>query len=217
MAPCLGRTDTHTAHTYAHTHTHTHTLACAHLYGSFLAPVGRTPCHTRHTHTQSRLVRLHSQARYAYPSETNPLLSEAATYVEAAGLNDPFQKIYITTKPLDDLQLVVFLYVVSQLPKFAYDPNTGTHAALLPTYTHTRTHMGQKLTAGRVAQARSCARTRRTGWTAPRLSSASLPWSVAATRPRVCSHSQTHTERETHTYTETRTCINMYAHVLHLT
>ena len=46
--------------------------------------------------------------------------------MEAAGLNDPFKKIYITTKPLDSFQAVVFLYVISQLPKFAYDPNTGT-------------------------------------------------------------------------------------------
>ena len=67
-----------------------------------------------------------SQAKYPYPSESNPLLFETATYVEAAGLNDPFKKIYITTKPLDSFQAVVFLYVISQLPKFAYDPNTGT-------------------------------------------------------------------------------------------
>ena len=56
----------------------------------------------------------------------NPLLFETATYVEAAGLNEPFKKIYITTKPLDSFQAVVFLYVISQLPKFVYDPNTGT-------------------------------------------------------------------------------------------
>ena len=70
-----------------------------------------------------------SQARYPYPSEKNPLLFEASSYVEAAGLNDPFQKIYITTTPLDDLQVVLFLYVTSQLSKFAYDASTGDSRA----------------------------------------------------------------------------------------
>jgi len=53
-----------------------------------------------------------------------------STYVEACGLNDAFKKIYITTKPLDNFPVVTFLYVIAQLPKFAYDQQTGTRAAL---------------------------------------------------------------------------------------
>jgi hypothetical protein len=32
-----------------------------------------------------------------YPEEDNPLLSELSRYLETAGINDPFMKIYITT------------------------------------------------------------------------------------------------------------------------
>lgn len=63
--------------------------------------------------------------RFPYPSDENPLMFEISTYLETSGMNEPFQKIYITTKPLDEFPLLMFLYVISELPKFSYDAKTG--------------------------------------------------------------------------------------------
>ena len=66
------------------------------------------------------------QAHYAdptkpYPSTDSPLMSEACSYLETAGIGDPLRKIYITTKKLDHLALVVFFLTVSQLQRLAYN------------------------------------------------------------------------------------------------
>jgi len=58
-----------------------------------------------------------------YPGEDNPLLSELSKYLETVGINDPFTKIYITTQPIDNFPLLLFIYVISQLPKYQYDNN----------------------------------------------------------------------------------------------
>ncbi|XP_014669948.1 PREDICTED: WASH complex subunit strumpellin-like [Priapulus caudatus] len=70
------------------------------------------------------------QAHYAdpslpYPKEENPLLYELTSYLEAAGMNNPFVKIYVTTKRLPYLALFVFLFVIGQLPKLQYIKSLG--------------------------------------------------------------------------------------------
>jgi len=67
----------------------------------------------------------HDKDRFPYPRDDSPLMSEIATYLDLSGVNDPFQKIYIATKPLDDFPLVVFLYVIGELPKLSYDQKSG--------------------------------------------------------------------------------------------
>lgn len=56
-----------------------------------------------------------------YPAEENPLLSELSAYLETAGINDPFSKIYIATAPIDHLACYLFLFVLSQMQKFQYN------------------------------------------------------------------------------------------------
>lgn len=51
------------------------------------------------------------------PSEDNPLLFETTTLVEACGLDDPLQKVYITSPPLEGLPVLIFLFIVAYLPK----------------------------------------------------------------------------------------------------
>ncbi|KAJ4457254.1 putative WASH complex subunit 5 [Paratrimastix pyriformis] len=61
-----------------------------------------------------------------YPSEENPLLSELAKYLDAAGMGEPFDRIYIATDPLPSLDFVAFLFVQQYaLPRLALDPSVG--------------------------------------------------------------------------------------------
>ncbi|KAK6491788.1 WASH complex subunit 5 [Huso huso] len=60
-----------------------------------------------------------------YPKEDNPLLYEIAAYLEAAGVHNPLNKIYITTKRLSYFPIVNFLFLVAQLPKLHYNKNQG--------------------------------------------------------------------------------------------
>ena len=46
-------------------------------------------------------------------------------YVEAAGLHDPLTKIYITSKPLDELPILLFLFTIACMPRLQYDKNFG--------------------------------------------------------------------------------------------
>jgi len=61
-----------------------------------------------------------------YPDEENPLLSELSDYLENAGINDPFTKIYITTGSVDNLALLIFLFVTTQTTKFQYNGHLAT-------------------------------------------------------------------------------------------
>eukprot|EP01113_Clastostelium_recurvatum_P044787 TRINITY_DN759_c0_g1_i3.p1 TRINITY_DN759_c0_g1~~TRINITY_DN759_c0_g1_i3.p1 ORF type:complete len:1198 (+),score=276.33 TRINITY_DN759_c0_g1_i3:52-3645(+) len=56
-----------------------------------------------------------------YPSEDSPLLSDLSRYLETAGINDPYTKIYITTLPLDGFPCLMFLSVVGQLGRFEFN------------------------------------------------------------------------------------------------
>eukprot|EP00048_Salpingoeca_helianthica_P015709 m.228184 g.228184 ORF g.228184 m.228184 type:complete len:1164 (+) comp17418_c0_seq1:49-3540(+) len=68
-----------------------------------------------------------------YPGTDSPLLSECASYLEAAGLSDPLRKIYITTKKLDHFALAIFMVVVSQISRLAYSRSANTMTAKRPT------------------------------------------------------------------------------------
>lgn len=60
-----------------------------------------------------------------YPKESNPLLYELSTYLDWAGISNPYAKIYITTKNLEYFSVLLFLFVVSQLPKLTYVKHVG--------------------------------------------------------------------------------------------
>uniref|UniRef100_A0AAR2J0S3 WASH complex subunit 5 n=1 Tax=Pygocentrus nattereri TaxID=42514 RepID=A0AAR2J0S3_PYGNA len=60
-----------------------------------------------------------------YPKEDNTLLYEITAYLEAAGIHDPLNKIYITTKRLPYFPIVNFLFLIAQLPKLQYSKNQG--------------------------------------------------------------------------------------------
>jgi hypothetical protein len=62
-----------------------------------------------------------------YPAESNPLLAELTTYLEQAGLSDPFSKIYITTEGLlENFALFCFLLIIHQIKKYVYNERIGT-------------------------------------------------------------------------------------------
>lgn len=60
-----------------------------------------------------------------YPKEDNTLLYEIAAYLEAAGIHNPLNKIYITTKRLPYFPIINFLFIIAQLPKLQYSKNQG--------------------------------------------------------------------------------------------
>ena len=55
--------------------------------------------------------------KYPYPTPENPLLYETTVLLEASGLDDPLHKIYVTTEPLEGLPVLLFLFLMSYLPK----------------------------------------------------------------------------------------------------
>ncbi|TSK20198.1 WASH complex subunit 5 [Bagarius yarrelli] len=59
-----------------------------------------------------------------YPKE-NTLLYEFTAYLEAAGIHNPLNKIYITTKRLPYFPTVNFLFLIAHLPKLQYTKNQG--------------------------------------------------------------------------------------------
>ena len=56
--------------------------------------------------------------KFNYPGkEDNSLLFETTTLLEACGMDDPLQKIYVTSDPLEGLPQLLFLFLISYLPK----------------------------------------------------------------------------------------------------
>ncbi len=53
----------------------------------------------------------------SYPSDNNPVLYELTALLEACGLDDPVQKVYITTSPLEGLPEVLFIFLLTYLSK----------------------------------------------------------------------------------------------------
>lgn len=61
-----------------------------------------------------------------YPVEKDsPLVTELSKYVESSGITDPFKKIYVTTKPIDNYALLIFLFTLSQIDKFQFNSQLG--------------------------------------------------------------------------------------------
>uniref|UniRef100_A0A3Q3BQ39 WASH complex subunit 5 n=1 Tax=Kryptolebias marmoratus TaxID=37003 RepID=A0A3Q3BQ39_KRYMA len=60
-----------------------------------------------------------------YPKEDNTLLYDITAHLEAAGIHNPLNKIYITTKRLPYFPIINFLFVIAQLPKLQYSKNQG--------------------------------------------------------------------------------------------
>ncbi|KAJ8877566.1 hypothetical protein PR048_022021 [Dryococelus australis] len=60
-----------------------------------------------------------------YPREENPLLYELSTYLDWAGISDPFSKIYVTAQNLQHISLLMFLLAVSQISKLQHVKNIG--------------------------------------------------------------------------------------------
>ena len=55
--------------------------------------------------------------QFPYPHKDNPLLFETTVLLEACGLDDPMHKIYVTTQPLEGLPVLLFLFLLTYLPK----------------------------------------------------------------------------------------------------
>uniref|UniRef100_A0A8C2WYS4 WASH complex subunit 5 n=1 Tax=Cyclopterus lumpus TaxID=8103 RepID=A0A8C2WYS4_CYCLU len=60
-----------------------------------------------------------------YPKEDNTLLYDITAHLEAAGIHNPLNKIYITTKRLPYFPIINFLFVIAQLPRLLYNKNRG--------------------------------------------------------------------------------------------
>ncbi|XP_043922537.1 WASH complex subunit 5 [Protopterus annectens] len=60
-----------------------------------------------------------------YPKEDNTLLYDITAYLEAAGMQSPLNKIYITTKRLPYFPILNFLFLIAQFPKLQYIKNQG--------------------------------------------------------------------------------------------
>lgn len=52
------------------------------------------------------------------------LLCEVNTYLEWAGIYNPYEKVYIKTKNLQHFAVFLFLFVVAHISKFQYIKNT---------------------------------------------------------------------------------------------
>jgi len=61
-----------------------------------------------------------------YPGEDNDIMFELTPYLEAAGINDPLTKIYVTTRVVRKFSVTHFLFIISQLPKLVYNKTVGS-------------------------------------------------------------------------------------------
>lgn len=55
------------------------------------------------------------------PNPPNELLFKLNTYLEWAGIYDPLEQIFIATKNSHYISLFLFLFTISQTPKFQFD------------------------------------------------------------------------------------------------
>jgi WASH complex subunit strumpellin len=63
-------------------------------------------------------------ANKSYPSEDSALLPELANYLDWTGESEPLSKIYVTTRRMNYLSLLMFLFSVAQLGKLQYSKHT---------------------------------------------------------------------------------------------
>lgn len=65
--------------------------------------------------------------KHPYPSQAaNPIMMETACLLESCGMDDPLHKVYITSQPLEGVPVLLFLFLVTYLPKLEYDGNFGS-------------------------------------------------------------------------------------------
>jgi WASH complex subunit strumpellin len=69
-----------------------------------------------------------SQPDKPIPDANNPVFFETTVLLEASGLDDPLQKIYVTSQPLEGLPVLLLLFLLAYLPKVS-DPR---YTILLP-------------------------------------------------------------------------------------
>merc|ERR1711871_1743671 len=60
-----------------------------------------------------------------YPSAENPLLLETVAMIESCGMDDPYHKVYVTSDPVENLSVLLFIFLMTYLPKLEYDGNFG--------------------------------------------------------------------------------------------
>ena len=77
-------------------------------------------------------VKLHTKdSTKPYPKDENPLLYELSTFLESTGITDPLKKVYISHRmKLNHFPFVVFLTILSQIPKLSYIKNVGKQVRL---------------------------------------------------------------------------------------
>ena len=64
--------------------------------------------------------------QHGYPDKSNPLLPELTSLLESCGMEDPLQKIYITSHNLESLPILMLLFTITYLPKLEYDHDFGS-------------------------------------------------------------------------------------------
>lgn len=60
-----------------------------------------------------------------YPDSDGALTSELSIFLEWCGMTQPLDRIYVTTRPLPPLSLILLLAVVTQIPKIHYVKSLG--------------------------------------------------------------------------------------------
>ncbi|KAF4520181.1 hypothetical protein B566_EDAN003893 [Ephemera danica] len=69
-------------------------------------------------------ARYQDPTKKSYPSEDSALLPELATYLDWTGESEPLSKIYVTTRRMNYLSLLMFLFSMAQLNKLQYSKQT---------------------------------------------------------------------------------------------
>jgi WASH complex subunit strumpellin len=64
--------------------------------------------------------------KYPYPPEGNPILHDVAAMLDSAGIDDPMQKIYVTTQPIEGLPVVLFVFLLTYLRTLFVDKHFAT-------------------------------------------------------------------------------------------
>lgn len=61
-----------------------------------------------------------------FPGRDTHLLSEISSLIEACGIMNPMTKIYVTTKPIEHLPLIMFLFVLHHMQSLVYSKKRNT-------------------------------------------------------------------------------------------
>jgi len=67
-----------------------------------------------------------SPAEKPYPASDNPLLGSLSKLLEASGLSDPLNKIYVVTEPVESLPVLLMFFVITYMSKVQWDPEFAT-------------------------------------------------------------------------------------------